>query len=541
MITLNNNIQLLNILGKGRCGVVFLGKNIITKEYYAIKKIPKILINTETSRLYFKNEIKTLKMLNHPNIVKFKGLAEDADNYYLLTEYINGGSLEMAKKFYFTKYNKPLNEKIVKYFISSILNGLMYMNKYNIIHRDIKGENILLHYNNDKDLITNNFLKAKVKIIDFGFSRFLRNNELAKSIIGSPLYMDPSILTNFLNKRNKFADGFYDKKVDIWSLGVLTYKLLLGNLPFKGDNLKELIESINNKNYVLPQKNGDTNKNIILSENAILFIDRILNLDNNIRPSANVLIRDKWFINTEDINNKRFYCLKSKDEIKSMRRKNKFFNFWKIIKKDNVENKKKKILKIVNITRLHLNQNNSLSKYISQFNNIYKNNRNERKIIKIEEFDLKNNCYKSTDSKDNKYYFIKKINLKGQTSFRNNIKINKEFQTPKFLEFKRQAKSQFHSAKKNGSNFTNSKMTRLQKINLFNKQKLFHCISYINKKINYTESNNDLKKSKYSKYFYNIPKRNLKTNRSRSKKISITDHEENYTQNYNKTEVVKSL
>ena len=540
MITINNNIQLLNIVGKGRCGEVYLGKDIKTKEYYAIKKIPKNFINTEASRIYFKNEINTLKILNHPNIIKFKGLEEDDENYYILTEYINGGNLEMAKKFYFTKYNKPLNEKIVKYFISNILNGLMYMNKYDIIHRDIKGENILLHYDNDKDLITNNFLEAKVKIIDFGFSRFLRNNELAKSIIGSPLYMDPTILNNFIDKREKVVDGFYDKKVDIWSLGVLTYKLLLGNLPFKGDNIKELIDSINNKNFILPLKNGDTNKNIILSENAILFIDRILNLNNKVRPSANVLIRDKWFTNKEDNINKRYYCLKSKEEIKLIKKKKNFFNFWKLIKRNNHENKNKKFSKIVSITRIQPNQNNSLLKYLSHFN-INKNNRNIIKIIKIEELYLKYNYYKSVDSKDNKYVLIKKINLKGQTSFRNNSKNKNGFKTQKFTEIKRQLKSHFPLTKKNRSNLSNFKKIRLQKMSINSQKKLSHYISYINRNINYTEINSDLKKTKYSRYFYNIPLSSTKRIYSLNKKVSITDNEENYTINYNKKGILKSI
>ena len=332
MLTLNKKIQFLNIIGKGRCGEVYLGRNNLTKENYAIKKIPKNLINIESNSCYFNNEIKSLKLLNHPNIIKFKGLYEDDTNYYICTEYCNGGSLEFAKKNYYNKYNKPLSEKIVKYFVSNILNGLVYMNNYDIIHRDIKGENILLHYDNDKDLITNNYLKAKVKIIDFGFSRFLKNNELAKSIIGSPLYMDPSILTTFLKKRDNIEDGFYDEKVDVWSLGILTYKLLLGNIPFKGDNLKELIDFINNKNFILPMKDGDINQNIILSENAILFIDTILNTDKNSRPTANILINDKWFKNNEE-HNKIYYCLKSYDEINILINKKKFINFWKIIPK----------------------------------------------------------------------------------------------------------------------------------------------------------------------------------------------------------------
>ena len=327
--------------------------------------------------------------MDHPNIVKYKGLYEDDENYYIFTEYCNGGNLDNAKKNYYNKYNKPLSEKIVKYFVLSILNGLVYMNKYNIIHRDIKGENILLHYDNEKDLITNNYLKVKVKIIDFGFSRFLKNNELAKSIIGSPLYMDPSILTTFITKRPNIEDGFYDKKVDIWSLGVLTYKLLLGNIPFKGDNLKELIDFINDKNFIFPMKEGSINQNIILSEDAILFIDKIINTENKYRPTADILINDKWFKNNED-HNKNYFCLKIYDEISILTNKKMFINFWKIIPKKSKDksksrnmsqkNGKKNLQKIINITWLKPIERNKFLTSKTQNKSYFKLTKNERKI-----------------------------------------------------------------------------------------------------------------------------------------------------------------
>ena len=114
---------------------------------------------------------------------------------------------------------------------------MQHLNKNNIIHRDIKSDNILLHYDNEQDLITNNYLKAKVKIIDFGFARFLKKNELAGSLVGTPMYMEPLILNSLLVYKKKKIDGFYNEKVDVWSLGILTYELLIGILPFVAESI----------------------------------------------------------------------------------------------------------------------------------------------------------------------------------------------------------------------------------------------------------------------------------------------------------------
>ena len=543
MITINKNIQFLNIIGKGRCAEVYLGKNIITKENYAIKKIPKNLINIDSNRCYFNNEIKSLKLLDHPNIVKFRGLYEDDISYYIVTEYCNGGSLEFAKKNYYNKYNKPLSETIVKYFILNILNGLVYMNKYNIIHRDIKGENILLHYDNDKDLITNNYLKAKVKIIDFGFSRFLKNNELAKSIIGSPLYMDPTILTTFITKRENIEDGFYDNKVDIWSLGVLTYKLLLGNIPFKGDNLKELIDFINEKNFILPMKDGGINQNIILSEEAILFIDKIISTESNCRPTADTLLNDKWFKNIEE-NNKNYFCLKSYDEISILTNKKKFINFWKIIPKKskdkskgknmNQKNGKKNLQKIINITILKPIERNTL--LTSKNKSCFKLAKNERKIIKIESvvFNLgKHEHSRSIEiKKKNTMPLLKnKDIIKERISRRNKYNMLVKLYIPRITNYRTTRKVGFLMSKNNGKGI---------KTNLTKNANSVKQISFIEKKKNGTEIKTQLKSYRNKQFFFNMSdiKKRMK---SKTKRISIIDNSDDLNYSYKRKYICKSV
>ena len=542
MLTLNKNIQFLNIIGKGRCGEVYLGKNIITKENYAIKKVPKNLINMDSNRCYFNNEIKSLKLLDHPNIIKYKGLYEDDINYYIFTEYCNGGSLDSAKQNYYNKYNKPLSEKIVKYFVLNILNGLVYMNKYNIIHRDIKGENILLHFDNEKDLITNNYLKAKVKIIDFGFSRFLRNNELAKSIIGSPLYMDPSILTTFIAKRENIETGFYDKKVDIWSLGVLTYKLLLGNIPFNGDNLKELIDFINDKNFIFPMKEGNINQNIILSEDAILFIDKIINTEKNCRPTADTLVNDNWFKNNEE-HNKNYFCLKTYEEISILTNKKNFINFWKIIPKKskdkstgrNMSQKmgKKNLQKIINITRVKPIEMNTLKTSKTQKKSYFKLTKNGRKIIKIESifFNLgKHGHSRSIEIKKRNTMPLFKNNriIKERIISRNKYNMMINSYIPRITNYKTSRKVGL--SKNNGNEKTNF----MKNVNSMQQ------ISFIEKKRNNTEIKTHLKSNR-NKYFFIYMTDIKKKMKSKIKKISIIDNSDDFNYSYKIKDVCKSI
>ena len=326
MIRISPDIELMNIIGKGAYGDVFMGRNLKTKEIYAIKKISKKQLESETIYQYFNNEIFILKHLNHPNIIKYKSLNDYKTDFYLSTEYCNGGNLEQAMKYHIETYKKPISERIVRYFIYNILLGIIYLNKNNLIHRDIKSDNILLHYENEEDLITHNFLKAKIKIIDFGFARYLEQYELAGSLVGTPMYMEPSILKTFMTSKSRVVDGFYDKKVDVWSLGILTYELLIGIVPFIARNIKGLFQSVEQRDFCIPK---EEKRNLELSKAAINFIDRTLNIDMNMRPLPEELIKDPWISGLFD--KKNLYKMKSDKEIALVEKKTNFANFWKPI------------------------------------------------------------------------------------------------------------------------------------------------------------------------------------------------------------------
>ena len=380
-----NNIELLNIIGKGSYGNVYLGKNTINNQYYAVKVISKAQLQSKVVYQYFNNEIYILKHINHPNIVKYISLIEKKKEYWLVIEYCNGGSLVKALKYYITKYNKPVPENVVHHFIKNILTAVIYLNNKNIIHRDIKSDNILLHYDNEEDLLSNNFIKAKIKLIDFGFARYLDENELAGSLVGTPMYMDPNVLKTFLESKSRVVQGFYDQKVDVWSLGILTYELLIGIVPFMSKDIKGLFQNVNKRDFYIPK---EEKRDFFLSEYGIKFIDKTLNIDPNLRPLPSELSKDPWINNQNGV----LYQMKTDEEIKLINNKKLFINFWKPKESRNLNKinlkeklKKKELPLTINLDKEHkkkifMNINKNKHLYNTNSNDIdYKNNKKESK------------------------------------------------------------------------------------------------------------------------------------------------------------------
>ena len=341
---INETIIIKNKIGKGAYGDVFLGKDLLNNNLYAIKKISKKSLIKPDTKKYFNNEINIIKNLkNHPNIVKFINIKETITNFYIIFEYLNGGDLDNFLKKYINKYNKPIPEKIVKYIIKNVLKGLNSLNSQNIIHRDIKLSNILINYLNNSDLINENILNAEIKIIDFGFAKYLKQDEFTNSIIGTPFYMDPKILHGYLLEKNEKKYS-YNMKVDIWSIGIMTYYLLLGVFPFKAENYENLIENIENKEYFFPLNKYE----ISLSKEAINFIENTLNLDDEQRFSSEELLKHNWLNNNF---NYKLYKIKNEKELNDFIPLN-FIDYWKPINLNiNINKEIKKNIKEHSIIR----------------------------------------------------------------------------------------------------------------------------------------------------------------------------------------------
>ena len=205
------------LIGQGAFGKVNLGLNILTGRIVAVKSFDKN--NSELTGDNMKKilyETNLMKKLNHPNITKILEMFEDEKYFMIIMEYINGGNL-----FSFVKKRRKLSEKTAKFLFRQIIQGIKYIHEQNIVHRDIKLENLLIDLNNN------------VKICDFGIGRKIKNkNQLLHDQCGTLMYMAPEIL---LSSKEK---GYEPFPVDIWSSGISLYIMLSGTLPFNYKNKK---------------------------------------------------------------------------------------------------------------------------------------------------------------------------------------------------------------------------------------------------------------------------------------------------------------
>ena len=283
------DLKLIKCLGKGSFGEVYLTTKKDSDVKYATKKINKSAMNSEKSKQYLQNEINLLKEMDHPNIINLVEVKDTTKYIYIVMEYCNGGDLSKCLSYHKNKYKKPFSEEVVQYLMRQIVSGICYLHKNNILHRDIKLENILVNFDNEKDAHERNMMKAKVKLIDFGFSRHLQKAELAYSILGNPINMDPGILKKMNENSNKnnnnVKDYGYDQKADIWGLGTICYEMLIGKCTFDSESMKELVNKVERGNYFLPSN---------LSKEVISFLNGMIQYDSKKRLSATQLLNHRF-------------------------------------------------------------------------------------------------------------------------------------------------------------------------------------------------------------------------------------------------------
>ena len=218
----------INFLGNGVYGQVGLYKKNNTNEYYAIKRINKNKAKHSKNYKYLYSELQILKKLNHENISKLIDIIDNEFQFDILIvmEYCHGFSLSKCLEYYKEKYAKPFTEEIVQYLTRQIVHGLIHIHEQNVIHRDLKLENIMVHFDNEMDKTNLNMMKGTIKIIDFGLSKLLSSSkEFATSFVGTIPYIDPRIIT--------IKNFQYSKEADIWSLGCICYEMLTGKKVLK--------------------------------------------------------------------------------------------------------------------------------------------------------------------------------------------------------------------------------------------------------------------------------------------------------------------
>ena len=274
--------SLLKCVGKGSFGEVYLTSKIGSNQFYATKKVSKQKADSPAIKKYFINEITILKEINHPNIIHFEAIKHTIHNYYIITEFCNGGGLSDCLKKYMNIYGRAFPEEIVQYLMRQIVEALKYLHGKRIIHRDIKLDNILVNFDNSADKNSLNMLKAKVKIIDFGFATHLGASNQRFSTLGSPINMDPILLKKLTSNKATANLIGYDEKADIWSLGTVCYELLIGTGVFNAETMVGLIKKVEYGDYHVP-----TN----LSREVVSFLNGMLQYSSRNRLSAEELSR----------------------------------------------------------------------------------------------------------------------------------------------------------------------------------------------------------------------------------------------------------
>ncbi len=247
-------------VGQGSFSLVYKGVHINTGKSVAIKKINLTKNITDN---HIKSEIEIMKKLKHKNIVQlYEDLYDEYNNVYLIMEYCNAGNLSSFLN------KKPLKEKYVKNFMSQIAGATRYLLSNNIIHRDIKPQNIMM------------IDKNNIKLTDFGFAKIFSSEEdkMAQTICGSPIYMAPEII-----KCNHYGVG-----TDLWSIGIILYEMVVGKPPYRARTHLELIHKIDTEPIYVPM-------GLFISEDCRKLIFKLLQRNPDKRISWNEFFNHIWF------------------------------------------------------------------------------------------------------------------------------------------------------------------------------------------------------------------------------------------------------
>ncbi|XP_051990796.1 serine/threonine-protein kinase MARK2 isoform X2 [Xyrauchen texanus] len=252
------NYRLLKTIGKGNFAKVKLARHVLTGKEVAVKIIDKTQLNSSSLQKLLR-EVRIMKLLNHPNIVKLFEVIETEKTLYLIMEYASGGEV-----FDYLVAHGRMKEKEARAKFRQIVSAVQYCHQKCIVHRDLKAENLLL----DADM--------NIKIADFGFSNEFTVGNKLDTFCGSPPYAAPELF------QGKKYDG---PEVDVWSLGVILYTLVSGSLPFDGQNLKELRERVLKGKYRIP---------FYMSTDCENLLKKFLILNPTKRGSLEQIMKDRW-------------------------------------------------------------------------------------------------------------------------------------------------------------------------------------------------------------------------------------------------------
>lgn len=255
--------ELGKTLGEGSFAKVKFARNVETGECVAIKILDRDHVLRHKMVEQIKNEISTMKLIKHPNVIKIFEVMASRTKIYIVIEFVNGGEL-------FDKISQRgrLKEDEVRVYFQQLINAVDYCHSRGVYHRDLKPENLLL----DRDGV--------LKIADFGlsaFSQHAREDGLLHTACGTPNYVAPEVLSE---------KGYDGTAFDVWSCGVILFVLMAGYLPFDEENLMALYKKIMKAEYTCPPW---------FSHDAKKLISRILDPNPLTRMTIPEILQDPWF------------------------------------------------------------------------------------------------------------------------------------------------------------------------------------------------------------------------------------------------------
>ncbi|KAB0399523.1 hypothetical protein E2I00_018740 [Balaenoptera physalus] len=251
------------VLGSGQFGIVYGGKHRKTGRDVAIKVIDKMRFPTKQES-QLRNEVAILQNLHHPGIVNLECMFETPERVFVVMEKLHGDMLEMI----LSSEKSRLPERITKFMVTQILVALRNLHFKNIVHCDLKPENVLL-------ASAEPF--PQVKLCDFGFARIIGEKSFRRSVVGTPAYLAPEVL------RSKG----YNRSLDMWSVGVIVYVSLSGTFPFNED--EDINDQIQNAAFMYPPNPWRE-----ISGEAIDLINNLLQVKMRKRYSVDKSLSHPW-------------------------------------------------------------------------------------------------------------------------------------------------------------------------------------------------------------------------------------------------------
>uniref|UniRef100_A0A8C5SAF3 Protein kinase D3 n=1 Tax=Laticauda laticaudata TaxID=8630 RepID=A0A8C5SAF3_LATLA len=251
------------VLGSGQFGIVYGGKHRKTGRDVAIKVIDKMRFPTKQES-QLRNEVAILQNLHHPGIVNLECMFETPERVFVVMEKLHGDMLEMI----LSSEKSRLPERITKFMVTQILVALRNLHFKNIVHCDLKPENVLL-------ASAEPF--PQVKLCDFGFARIIGEKSFRRSVVGTPAYLAPEVL------RSKG----YNRSLDMWSVGVIVYVSLSGTFPFNED--EDINDQIQNAAFMYPPNPWKE-----ISHEATDLINNLLQVKMRKRYSVDKSLSHPW-------------------------------------------------------------------------------------------------------------------------------------------------------------------------------------------------------------------------------------------------------